>query len=117
MGGAAAFRTAAALPSEFAALASFHGGNLATEADTSPHLLAGRVEAEVYVGHADEDPSAPPEQQQRLAEAFTGKPFQAEVFAGAKHGFTMADTAVYDEKAAELHFRRLTELFRRALAV
>ncbi len=32
----------------------------------SVHLLAGRITGEVYIGHADNDGSMPPEQQERL---------------------------------------------------
>lgn len=67
MGGALALRTAAAFPERVASVASFHGGNLATEASDSPHLGLGQVRAEVYVGHADNDGSMPPEQMQRLS--------------------------------------------------
>ena len=38
-----------------------------------------------------------------------------EVYPGAGHGYTMADTAVFDEAATERHFRELEALFARAL--
>lgn len=117
LGGAAAFRTGAAHPDRVAAVASFHGGNLATDAEDSPHGLAGRLAAEVYVGHADQDRSAPPEQQARLEEALTqaGVRHQAEVYVGAAHGFTMEDTAAYNAEATERHFERLLDLLGRTL--
>lgn len=117
MGGALALRTAAQVPDKVAAVASFHGGRLATDQPDSPHLLLGRVEAEVYVGHADHDASMPPEQQERLEEALTaaGLRHRTELSDGAAHGFTMADTAVYDEAATERHWDRLLDLFARTL--
>lgn len=117
MGGALALRTAAHVPARVAAVASFHGGRLATDRPDSPHLLADRVTAEVYVGHADDDASMPPEQQQRLSDALTsaGVNHRAELYEDAVHGFTMADTAAYDEAATERHWERLLDLFHRTL--
>jgi carboxymethylenebutenolidase len=40
---------------------------------------------------------------------------RTELYAGAAHGFTMADTAAYDEAATERHWDRLTDLFARSL--
>ncbi len=117
MGGALALRTAAHLPDRVAAVASFHGGRLATDAADSPHLLLDRVAAEVYVGHADHDGSMPPEQQQRLEDALTaaGTAHVCELYEGAAHGFTMADTAAYDEAATARHWDRLLDLLSRTL--
>jgi carboxymethylenebutenolidase len=59
----------------------------------------------------------PPEQQERLDAALTdaGVTHTCEQYDGAAHGFTMADTAVYDEAATERHWAALTDLFRRTL--
>lgn len=117
MGGALALRTAAHAPDRVAAVASFHGGRLATDQPDSPHLLTTRVRGEVYVGHADHDASMPVEAQRRLDEAFlaAGVTYRAELYEGALHGFTMADTAVYDEAATERHWQRLVDLLGRNL--
>lgn len=118
MGGALALRTAAHAPGRVAAAASFHGGRLATDEPDSPHLLADRITAEVYVAHADNDASMPPEQQRRLEEALSaaGVSFRAELYEGAMHGFCMADTAAYDEAATERHWERLLDLVGRTLS-
>lgn len=115
MGAALALRTAAHSPDRVKAVACFHGGQLATDQPDSPHLSVDRIRAEVYVAHADHDPSMPPEQQQRLSEALTtaGVRHRAELYTGAAHGFTMADTAVYDEAATERHWERLLDLLGR----
>lgn len=117
MGGALALRTAAHRPEQIAAAAAFHPARLATDAPDSPHLLADRITAEVYVGSADGDPGMPPEQQQRLDEALTeaGVRHTCEQYDGAAHGFTMADTAVYDEAATERHWENLLALLDRNL--
>jgi carboxymethylenebutenolidase len=117
MGGALALRTAAHAPNMVAAVASFHGGRLATDGPDSPHHVVDRVQGEVYLAHADNDGSMPPEQQQRISEALTsaGVRHRAELYDGAAHGFTMSDTAVYDEAATQRHWERLGDLFRRNL--
>jgi carboxymethylenebutenolidase len=117
MGAVMALRTAGAYPEHVAAMGGFHGGNLATEAEDSPHLVAGKITAELYFGHADQDHALPPEQIQRLDEALTeaGVRFRTEVYEGAPHGYTQADTAAYDEAGAERHWEALLELFHRTL--
>ncbi|MEU3663882.1 dienelactone hydrolase family protein [Streptomyces sp. NPDC032940] len=117
MGAALALRTAGTYPDRVAAVAGFHGGNLATDGPQSPHLVAGDITAEAYFGHADRDPGLPPEQQQRLAAALTaaGVRHRCEVYAGAHHGYTQADTAAYDQEATERHWAELLGLLRRTL--
>ena len=60
MGGGMALAAASAFPDRFAAVASFHGGNLATDAPTSPHRGAPHIKAEVYVAAAENDRSYRP---------------------------------------------------------
>ncbi|WP_026448952.1 dienelactone hydrolase family protein [Actinopolyspora mortivallis] len=117
MGAALAMRTAAAHPDRVAAVACFHGGNLATEDPDSPHRLVGHITAELYFGHADQDHALPPEQIERLNRALTeaGVRHRAEVYEGAAHGYTQADTASYDRDAAERHWTELLALFERTL--
>jgi carboxymethylenebutenolidase len=115
MGGRLALLTAGGLPERVAAAASFHGGNLATDAPESPHRVADRIRAEVYVAHADQDRSMPPEQMERLEAALAGVTHRAEVYEGARHGFTMADLEVYDEAADQRHWRELLGLLGRTI--
>ena len=117
MGARLALRTAGTHPDRVAAVAGFHGGRLATDSPDSPHLVAGRVTAEAYFGHADRDPSLPPEQIERLEKALTeaGVRHRCEVYPGARHGFTQADTSAYDAEAAERHWTELLALLDRAL--
>ncbi|MFD4686762.1 dienelactone hydrolase family protein [Streptomyces sp. NPDC058461] len=115
MGARLALLTAGSHPERVAAAAGFHGGRLATESPESPHLVADRITAEMYFGHADEDPSLPPEQMRRLEEALTaaGVRHRCEVYPGARHGFTQADTSAYDEAATERHWAALLDLLKR----
>ncbi|MGW0817905.1 dienelactone hydrolase family protein [Streptomyces viridiviolaceus] len=115
MGARLALFTAGTYPDRVAAAAGFHGGRLATEDPDSPHLLADRVSAELYFAHADQDASMPPEQQQRLEAALTaaGVRHRCEVYPGAHHGYTQADTAAYDRDASERHWAALLDLLKR----
>ncbi|MFE7133700.1 dienelactone hydrolase family protein [Streptomyces sp. NPDC057638] len=117
MGVRLALYTAAARPDRVTAVAGFHGAHLATTEPDSPHLLLDRVRAEVYLAHADADPSLPPEQIERLAGALraAGVRHRAEVYPGARHGFTQADTVSYDHTADERHWAALLDLFARTL--
>jgi carboxymethylenebutenolidase len=117
MGARLSLYTAGTYPDRVAAAAGFHGGQLATDAPDSPHLVADRVTAELYFGHADQDPSLPTDQIERFEEALTaaGVRHRAEVYPGAHHGYTQADTAAYNHAAAERHWTELLALFDRAL--
>jgi carboxymethylenebutenolidase len=119
MGARVAWRIAAAHPDRVAALAGFHAGGLATDAPDSPHLSAGKIRAEVYFGHADQDPSMTADQITTLDKALdeAGVPHVTEVYPGAVHGYTMSDAPVYNEAAAERHFDALFDLLERTLRV
>ncbi|MYR40812.1 dienelactone hydrolase family protein [Streptomyces sp. SID5910] len=115
MGAGLALRATGTFPDRVAAVAGFHGGNLATEDPHSPHLVAGSMTAEAYFAHADHDPGMPAAQQERLEAALTeaGVPHRCEVYTGAQHGYTQADTSAYDEEAAERHWDALLDLLKR----
>jgi carboxymethylenebutenolidase len=116
MGGGMALAAAAAFPDRFAAVASFHGGNLATDAPTSPHIGASRIKAEVYIAAAEKDGSYPPEMAAKLEAALTdaGMTFRADTYPAA-HGWMMPDFPVYDEDAAERGWTELDALYQRNL--
>jgi len=117
MGGRVGWWITKAHPERVAALAGFHVGGLVNDDPNSPHLSAPDVDAETYWGFADEDPSMTAEQitafEQTLDEAGTN--YRIEVYEGAKHGYTMVDSPVYDEAAAERHFQELRALLERTL--
>ncbi|EGX57139.1 hydrolase [Streptomyces zinciresistens K42] len=116
MGARLSLLTAGTYPDRVAAAAGFHGGRLATEAPDSPHLVARHITAELYFGHADQDPSLPAEQIERLEAALTraGVRHRSEVYAGAGHGYTQSDTSAYDAGADERHWAALLDLLERA---
>src|SRR5271168_4117733 len=117
MGGGMSLTAAGTYPDRIAAAASFHGGNLATDAEDSPHLLAPKIKARVYVAGADQDNGYPPEMEVRLDKALTDAKVDhhCEIYQGALHGWTMADFPIYNEPAAEKHWRELIALFNAAL--
>ncbi|MFI1363552.1 dienelactone hydrolase family protein [Streptomyces griseochromogenes] len=116
MGARLALRTAATHAERVAAAAGFHGGRLATDAPDSPHLGAERITAELYFGHADQDHSMPEEQIRRLEDALcaAGVRHTCEVYPGAQHGYTQADTPAYGREADERHWAALLDLLKRA---
>ena len=118
MGGRAGWRISAAFPDRVRALAGFHVSGLVTDDDDSPHRSAGELAAEVYMGYADNDRGMTPEQMATVDAALgaAGVRHRTEVYAGAAHGYTMADTPVYDAAAAERSFSALFELLERSAA-
>jgi len=117
MGGGISLTVAGTYPDRIAAAASFHGGGLANDAEDSPHLLAPKMKAKVYVGGADQDGSYPPEMAERLDKALTDAKVdhRCEIYEGALHGWTMADFPIYNEPAAERHWQELFALFKATL--
>jgi carboxymethylenebutenolidase len=112
MGGLMSLTAAGTYPDRIAAAASYHGGRLATDAPDSPHLLAPRIEARVYIAGAIEDASFPDDMKQRLEDALTAARVDhlIETYP-ARHGWVFRDTPVYDAEASERHWRSLVALF------
>ncbi|MBO0768138.1 MAG: dienelactone hydrolase family protein [Solirubrobacterales bacterium] len=119
MGGWFAWTLAATHPDRVAAVGGFHTGHMVSEDDDSPHLLAPKVKAEVYWGHADQDHSMTPENIATLDKAMdaAGVKHTTEVYTGASHGYTMSDMGAYNEAATERHFKALFALLERTLSV
>lgn len=117
MGGVLALRAAAQLPDDVAAVGMFHTGGLVTDSDDSPHRAIPRVRAEVLARYADNDRSMPPEAIATVDAGLerAGLRYSSAIYENAPHGYSMADTSMYDETAAELHFEELHELLTRRL--
>jgi len=116
MGGGIAIAAAAAAPDRFGAVASFHGGRLATDSPLSPHLLAPQLKAEVYIAAAAHDDSYPPDMAERFEQALkhAGVTYRAETYPAA-HGWMKPDFPVYDPEQAERGWREMLALFGRTL--
>lgn len=113
MSGSFALRAAAACPDLVGVAASYHGGNLVTRDGESPHFLAERIEAEIYCGHATNDPQMPPEHIVALNEELTsaGVRFRCDVYPGG-HGFAVPGPRYHAESDAQ-HWESLLDLLSR----
>lgn len=116
MGGGMAIAAAGTWPDRFAAVASFHGGNLATDAAGSPHGYAPRLDAELYIAAAERDATYPPAMAERFEAALDAAHvrYRSETYP-ALHGWMMPDFPVYDEDAAEHGWREMLGFFARTL--
>lgn len=122
MGGALAIRTAAAIPHRVGAVATFHGGGLVTDQPNSPHHLAPKLRAQVYVAVAANDDQRQPEAKTVLRQAFEAAHLQAEVEVyHSLHGWCVPDMPaqsghpIYNEPDAERAWTRLLQLYDGAL--
>jgi carboxymethylenebutenolidase len=117
MGARLAVRTAGDFPGTVGAVGGFHGGGLVTDEDDSPHRSIEGSTAEYVFGHADDDRSMTAEHVGQLEETLqaAGRLHLNEVYEGAAHGYTMADTSIYEEAAAERHFTELEALLARTI--
>jgi carboxymethylenebutenolidase len=113
MGGAFALSVAGPFPDRVVAAASLHGARLATDQPDSPHLLAQKMRARIYVGVAGIDAHFTMEEKQRLESALqsAGVEHTVEVYPDVKHGFAVNDTPVYDRPASERHWQQILKLF------
>jgi carboxymethylenebutenolidase len=114
MGGALAFRTAAAAPGRIAAVGSFHGGNgLVTDKPDSPHLLIAKTNAAFLVCQARNDDAKEPQVKEELKAAFkaAGRPATVEVYQG-DHGWCVPGGAAYNEAEAERAWTNLLKLYK-----
>jgi len=119
LGGPYVLKTAAALPDRIGAGASFHGGFLVTSKPDSPHLLAPKIKARVYVAIASDDDAREPQVKDKLLQAFIAAkvPAEIEVYPNARHGWCVPDHngATRSAADAERAWRKLVALYREAL--
>ncbi|MDX1382201.1 MAG: dienelactone hydrolase family protein [Thermoanaerobaculia bacterium] len=117
MSGGLVISLARAMPERVAAVASIHGAWLVRESDDSPHLGLDAVQAEIYLGWCDNDPTAPEEHVPILREALekAGVTYTLDWLTDALHGYAPPGGERYDRYASELHWERVHALFRRHL--
>lgn len=117
MGGRTSLTVAGRVPERVAAAMSFHGGGLAADDPGSPHLLAEKIRAAVYVGGAADDASFTEAQAETLDQALTAAGVEHTIeWYPALHGFAVPDNAPYDEAAAEKHWDAMKDFFGAHLA-
>jgi carboxymethylenebutenolidase len=119
MGGNVALTAAGAFPGRFAAIASFHGGNLVTDEPDSPHRFLKLITGYVYVAGAVEDPYFTKAQKIRLEEALdeAAVPHSVETYPGAHHGFAVPDVPSFDLAASDRHWTSLFRLLQESFAL
>lgn len=109
---------AAAVPSRIKAAASFHGGGLVGDAPNMPINLLDDLapDARVLIAIAKNDDARAPDEKDKLRAAAqaAGANVEIEVYEG-DHGWTVLDSPVYAEAAAERAYGRLLALYQAAL--
>ncbi len=110
-----ALAAAGTYPDRCGAVASFHGGNLATDAPASPHLFVPE-KAKVYITAAENDGSYPLEMAERLEKALAqaGVRYRLETYPAA-HGWMKPDFPIYNHAAADCSWAEMLALFGRNL--
>jgi carboxymethylenebutenolidase len=124
MGGPLVMKTAASQPGRIGAGATFHGGGLVTDKPDSPHLLAPKIKAHMYLGVASNDDMRQPDAKDKLKEAFAAAhvPAEIEVYSGSLHGWCVPDMPlqngmpIYNKPDAERAWGKLEVLYKSSLA-
>ncbi len=124
MGGPPVFKTCAQVPDRVGAGATFHGGGLVTDRPDSPHLLAPKIKAHLYVAIAASDDTRQPDAKDKLREAFkqAGVDAVVEVYPGTIHGWCVPDMPlqngkpIYNKPDAERAWAKLLALYKSQLA-
>ena len=117
MSGPFALAAAARYPDRIAAAASFYGTWIVSGAEESPHLSLAKIKGEAYISCAEIDDLAPLPMVAELQKLFdaAGTRGEIEIHPGVHHGFAFPQRAIYDKPAAERHWERLLDLYRRTL--
>ena len=117
MSGQFVISVAAAYSDAFAAIASYYGVGIVTDAEDSPHLTAGDITGEVYLAFASEDPHVPQSVVDALPEIMSaaGVNHRIEIYPDSEHGFAFPKRPAYKKDAAERHWERMFALFDRCL--
>jgi carboxymethylenebutenolidase len=115
MSGRFAICAASRWPDRVKATASFYGVRLVTDSDNSPHLIAKNSPAEFYFACAERDHWAPQEMVDQLKKELKGANGEVEQYPGTDHGFAFPGRPAYNKLAAEQHWERALNLFRRNL--
>ena len=124
MGGPLVMKTAASQSNRIGAGATFHGGGLVNATPNSPHLLAPKIKAQMYIGIAGSDDKQQPDAKDKLKEAFADAHVKAEieVYTTCLHGWCVPDMPqqngmpIYNKEEADRAWGKLLALYKTALA-
>ena len=117
MSGGLTLALAKAMPERVAAVASIHGAWMVRDSADSPHLGLEAVTAEVYLGWAHDDPTAPAEQLDQLRAAMDAGDvrYRYDLYTDAVHGYAPRGTDRYNRFASEQHWEQVHSMMRRNL--
>ena len=103
------------MPDRVTAAASIHGAWLVRDTPDSPHLGLDALRAEIYLGWADQDATAPPETVNTMTQALdeADVPYTLDFITDAVHGYAPPGTERYNRRASELHWERVHSLLNR----
>ncbi len=118
MGGKFSLGAAGTFPEKINAAAVFHGSRLATEQPDSPHRLASKIKANLFIGIAEIDQGFSDEEKNRLDQSLKENHihYEMKVYPQAKHGFTVLDHMAYDKPSSEDHFEKIFTLFKKSFS-
>lgn len=118
MSGQFVVSAAGTFPEDIAAAASLYGVSIVTDEEDSPHRLADRIRAELYLGFAETDEYVPDHVVPDLVAALDahGVAHRTETFPDTHHGFCFPERGpAYAEAAAETVWERVFDLYKRRL--
>jgi carboxymethylenebutenolidase len=117
MSGAFVVTAAGTFPDRFAATASLYGVWIVTEHDDSPHLLADKIQGEMYLAFAEHDHWVTDNVIPDLTAALdaNGVVHEIETYPGTEHGYAFPERAMYNEAAAEATWTKMFEMYSRVL--
>lgn len=118
IGGRFAMQSAGVFPNQVRAAAAVCGTGMVTDEDDSPHSALSRAQADLLFEFAEHDPQVPPQVISSLKAVLdgTGKRYAINVESGTSHGYTFPMRPMYHGVAAENTWRRILDLFARALS-
>ena len=117
MSGSLVISLARSMPDTVAAVASIHGAWLIKEDDDSAHRGLETVTGEIYLGWADNDPTAPQEDVPVMRQALddAGVNYTLDFLPDALHGYAPPGGHNYHRESSELHWERVHSLLGRNL--
>ncbi len=102
----------AAYANKILAIASFYGVDILTEKDDSPHLIADKIKGELYLAFAEKDKWVPKAKLSKIKKKFSKyKNCSIDIYPSTDHGFAFPERNTYVKEAAEIHWKKLIQLF------
>ena len=108
---------AALYPEVIKATASFYGVDIYTNFSDSPHLLIKNIKGELYLAFAEKDIWVSTNQIKYLQKTLKSANirYSLDIYPNTDHGFAFPNRSTYNHNAAELHWKKLFNLFEKNL--